>query len=329
VSKISISVRKGDALNVKCDVLILKYAQAVYGVDSAVASIFAGAGISMDNLWPKPDGFRLVLTKNTLPAERVLFIGVPELRQFDYAAIRLFAVRALTALAGELPDANHIVMTLHGVGFGLDESEAFRAELAGILDATESGDFPEGLQTITILERNAGRASRLDSVLQEILPNRLIETVDLQEHSPQSNARAALADVGSLEKRHVFAALPFDKAFDDRFHYGIHKGAESAGFLCERGDGTSFVGNVMDFVQQRIDSASFVIADLTGANANVYLEVGYAWGRGVPTILLATEASELKFDVQGHRCLIYESSIKRLEELLTRELKNLAINLGT
>jgi hypothetical protein len=50
-----------------------------------------------------------------------------------------------------------------------------------------------------------------------------------------------------------------------------------------------------------------VIADLTGANANVYLEVGYAWGKDRPTVLVAKKGNELKFDVSGQRCIVYKN----------------------
>jgi hypothetical protein len=64
------------------------------------------------------------------------------------------------------------------------------------------------------------------------------------------------------------------------------------------------------------------VADLTGANPNVYLEVGFAWGCGVPTVLLANNADELKFDTRGQRCLTY-TKIKDLEGKLALELKSL------
>jgi hypothetical protein len=122
--------------------------------------------------------------------------------------------------------------------------------------------------------------------------------------------------------------MPFAKEFDDRFHYGIQRAAETSGFLCERADLTSFLGDVLSWVRDRIASASFVVADLTTANPNVYLEVGYAWGCNVPTILLVSEAAELRFDARNQRCLVYEGSIRRLEELLTSELKALAARHG-
>ena len=79
----------------------------------------------------------------------------------------------------------------------------------------------------------------------------------------------------------------------------------------------------MTWLRDRIASAKLLVADLTGANPNVYLEVGYAWGCQIPTVLLVKDSTELKFDVRGHRCLVYKS-IAQLEESLKRELKNLS-----
>ena len=56
----------------------------------------------------------------------------------------------------------------------------------------------------------------------------------------------------------------------------------------------------------------------------MYLEVGYAWGRGVNTVLLVADGDELKFDVRTQRCLVFRS-IRHLEELLTTELKSLKV----
>jgi len=61
---------------------------------------------------------------------------------------------------------------------------------------------------------------------------------------------------------------------------------------------------------------------LTTANPNVFLEVGYAWGKGRPTILLVRDHDELPFDVRGQRCLVY-GKIRELEEALAKELKGL------
>ena len=117
--------------------------------------------------------------------------------------------------------------------------------------------------------------------------------------------------------------MPFASEFDDIFYYGIQGAVNEAGYLCERADLESFTGDVMEWVKKKIESADFVIADLTNANANVYLEVGYAWGRNIPSILLVQQSDDLKFDVRGQRCLVY-NRIQDLELKLTKELKSLA-----
>lgn len=117
--------------------------------------------------------------------------------------------------------------------------------------------------------------------------------------------------------------MHFAPEFDDAFHYGIYQPVNAAGCLCERADLATFTGDVIAWVKERIDSARLLVADLSTANPNVYLEVGYAWGRGVPAVLVARDTAELRFDVKGQRCLVYNNSIRQLEESLAKELKSL------
>ena len=69
----------------------------------------------------------------------------------------------------------------------------------------------------------------------------------------------------------------------------------------------------------RISTAEFVVAELTGARGNVYLEVGFAWGRNIPVVTLAREGEKLHFDVSTHRCIFYRTIgqlAKELEKLV-------------
>ena len=72
-----------------------------------------------------------------------------------------------------------------------------------------------------------------------------------------------------------------------------------ASFTPPSHDLSAFTGDVMTWVRERIKTSSFVLAELTGANPNVYLEVGFAWGCGIPTILLVKDSEKLKFDTRG------------------------------
>jgi hypothetical protein len=319
-----ILIDEGDALEVSADVLVLKYAQDLYGVDELVFNRLEAAGLQVQDRLPKPGGCSLIDTMGELRAPRVLFVGVMPLRAFDYEAIRTFAKRALGSLAEALPAASHVAFTVHGSGYGLDESEAFRSELAGLIDAFESRDCPNGLRRVTIIERDAGRVRRLRGQLSALLPAGSAAVTSPGQESRLSSQLEPLQTAGakSQAKAHVFVAMPFAPEFDDRFHYGIQQAVNSAGYLCERADLATFTGDVIAWVRGRIDSASLLVADLSTANPNVYLEVGYAWGKGIPTVLLSADAGDLRFDLKGQRCLMYKS-IRALEELLTRELRNL------
>lgn len=47
----------------------------------------------------------------------------------------------------------------------------------------------------------------------------------------------------------------------------------------------------------RLHRSSVVIADITGGRPNCFLELGYALGRGLPTMVTARERSNLPFDI--------------------------------
>ncbi len=84
-------------------------------------------------------------------------------------------------------------------------------------------------------------------------------------------------------------------------------------------DETHFTGDILDRITGGIAAASFVIADLTEGRPNVYLEVGYAWGRGVPVLFVAKKGEKLHFDVSTHRCIFYgrfTQFARDLEELI-------------
>jgi hypothetical protein len=109
--------------------------------------------------------------------------------------------------------------------------------------------------------------------------------------------------------------MPFTKELEDVYVFGIQGPVNAAGYLCERVDMVTFTGDIVERIKSRIGSASVVIADLTGANANVYLEVGYAWGKNRPTLLLLKKGDDLKFDVRGQRCIIYDNIVDLSKKL--------------
>lgn len=92
----------------------------------------------------------------------------------------------------------------------------------------------------------------------------------------------------------------------------------------DRAAGTSSAGTS---ATDAIDQADFVLADVTDSNANVLFELGYAYGRGKPTLLLLdrSRSPDLPFDVRDFRFLIYRAQdLPSLRVQLQHEVNQLA-----
>ncbi len=327
--QIKIEIQKENALTFETEVLVLKHADALFGVDRAIVNKIVNNYNKIYELLPEKGKHIILDSFGLIDAHKILFIGVGHLFNFRYKEIRDFARRSLNILATEAPHIKHIALTIHGVGYGLDETESFESEIAGLIDSIQNGHFPTNLEKVSIIEINAERVSRLNSILRRLLPKGEIIFDDkgfLTDIDDESSEIFREVGYTSNSKPNIFVAMPFDESMDDIYHYGIQGAVNKAGFLCERADLSSFTGDVMEWVKKRISQATFLIADLTNANPNVYLEVGYAWGLNKPTVLLVQNIDDLKFDIKGQRCLVYKK-ISELENKLCQELKNLkAIN---
>jgi len=312
-----ISVKCADIIDFSCDVLVLKFAQAFYGADALVANLLKSN--HLEDVAPRLNKFVLISSEEKLSAKNVLFVGVLPLYEFDYAQIREFTSYSMQILAKKMSDAKHVAMTIHGIGYGLDEKESFLAQIAGLFDALNTNTVPASLRRITIVERNYGRATRLKQILERHLPSEsFTKRENLMEQFAASPAISS-AGIQSNDKPHIFVAMPFSKEMEDVYRFGIQNPVNAAGFLCERVDMAIFIGDILTRIKSRIETSSLVIADLTGGNPNVYLEVGYAWGKERPTLLIAKSSDELKFDVKSQRCIIYEN-ISDLERKLQADL---------
>jgi hypothetical protein len=180
----------------------------------------------------------------------------------------------------------------------------------------EECDIPSSLRNVQNLD-----------IFEEGALNKLIVSL-------KAGAERKGIDIGLIKKRiieeekykakkpHLFIAMPFTKDMEDIFYYGIQRAVDANDYVCKRMDKEYFTGDIIEQIKNNIITSAAVIAELSNSNPNVYLEVGYAWGKEIPTILLIQDSKELSFDVRGQRCLIY-NTIKSLEDLLTKELEEL------
>lgn len=319
----NVQVTEGDITLAKVDVLALKYAEEHHGVDNLVHKRLLDAGVPDVDMRPARDSFSLVPARNAVGAYEVMFVATAGLPELGYADLRRLARAMLAYLRLARPNVRSVATTVHGPNFGLDEGEAFESMLAGFTDAVVERSVSPDLESILFVERNSARAEHLVKRLFELLPSGMIGTANATS-TTHVQERLRAAGYASPSKPHVFVAMPFAAEFQDVYDYAIQNAVRKSGLLCERVDVQSFTGDILARVQERIRSARFLIADLSTANPNVYLEVGYAWGCGVPCILLIRDTKELKFDVQGQRCISY-NRIKDLEEKLEAELSTLLV----
>jgi len=330
-TNIDFSLEFADVQEFKADILVLKYARSYHGVDAIIAKDLYETGGTELKISPEVGEYSLVKNFGLSKFDEILFIGVPHLSNFRYERIRAFTKKALEILYEKKSNVSHIAMTIHGAGYGLDENEAVISQFAGLFEALQSGKYPKYLEKVSIIENNHGRLSRIRMTIDQFLKNNKVVkrkndkwtySIQLDKLNMIESNEIVKELKKSETKRHIFVAMPFTDQMIDTFYYGIQAPINANGFLCERIDMDTFIGDILAKLKNEIESASAIIADLTLSNPNVYLEVGYAWGTGKPTVLVVKEGEKLKFDVRGQKCLHYKN-IKHLEEILTKEIKGL------
>lgn len=310
------AVEEGDVVEVPSDLLVLKYAQNFYGADAAVASRLISAHLCTDaDLRRTPGDFVVIESQGIIAPKRVLFLGTPPLRSFTYNEMEVFARRAIEKIVDLGLPAQLLTTTVHGTGYGLDGGEALQCLVRGFQEGLSKHKVTsiERITFLTLGEReermlNAGLGAIASTTAERSASDR----VRLRD-GPQEQPAP------TVSKRRVFVALPFSEEFHNVYEFGIYPAVRNCGFICERVDETHFTGDVLGRIRGGIEAADLVIADLTEGRPNVYLEVGYAWGRGIPVIFVAKRGEKLHFDVSTHRCIFYgkfSEFAKVLEELI-------------
>ncbi len=129
--------------------------------------------------------------------------------------------------------------------------------------------------------------------------------------------------VVSPEPPMAFVVMQFTKPYNELYSEIIKPICEEFGIKAIRADETFGTGIIITDIARQITDASFVVAEITPSNPNVYYEVGYSHALNKPTILIAEKGTELPFDVSPFRILFYENTIegkRRAEEGFRKHL---------
>jgi len=110
-----------------------------------------------------------------------------------------------------------------------------------------------------------------------------------------------------LDREKAFVAMPFSAASSEAVWLSIEAVCKEFGVKAVRTDRESKGENkvIMHDIWEKINESEFVIAMCTGANANVYYEIGIADTLGKPVFLCGENNDDFRFDVTGNQRTIY------------------------
>ena len=124
-----------------------------------------------------------------------------------------------------------------------------------------------------------------------------------------------------------FVIQPFDNGkYDSRYRDIIKPAIESCGFYAYRVDEDYSVEVPISAIESKIKEASFVIAEISTDNPNVWFEVGFALANSKLVILMCSDerTSGFPFDIRHRNILSYRTESisdfkecqKRLEDMI-------------
>lgn len=119
----------------------------------------------------------------------------------------------------------------------------------------------------------------------------------------------------------AFVLMPFSDEFDDIYKFGIKEPAKEVGIKAERVDEQLYSEGMLSRIYSQIDQADLLITDMTGRNPNVFYEVGYAHAKNKLCLHLTQDTTDIPFDLQHQRHIVYGGSIDSLREQLIDNLE--------
>lgn len=120
--------------------------------------------------------------------------------------------------------------------------------------------------------------------------------------SPRESAAIYRILDSAAERRRIFVLMPFARHFDATYAT-VKDTSGRCGWHCSRADDIQHTRDIIGVIWEEIERSEYVIADLTGENANVFYELGYAHAASKNTILLTQNLATLPFDL-SHRIVI-------------------------
>ena len=106
-----------------------------------------------------------------------------------------------------------------------------------------------------------------------------------------------------------FVVMPFADPIGGYYSMIYEPAIKKAGLSPVRADADIFgTGKIIDQIWQGINSATVLVAELTGRNPNVFYELGLAHALDKPVVLVCSNEADVPFDLQHIRVIYYDMS---------------------
>jgi hypothetical protein len=143
---------------------------------------------------------------------------------------------------------------------------------------------------------------------------------------------AALQGVGPISDQgpyRAFVVMPFGRRWSSRVHSFVRRAVDSfdGAVVAVRADEIADPGKITTQVIHELETCDFIIADITGSNANVAWELGYAYDHNKPCVILRRrrERNPAPFDIYDQRRTTYSNKPSTDDELRLIEMISRAI----
>jgi hypothetical protein len=245
----------------------------------------------------------------------------------------LITVAAATIAVHTLNDQPHLltmfivlfsaacIMVMAAITSSFDEVVDYLGRWIEGLFANELQDDKQQPEKLRI--RRWLGVSALDSVLRTIksAANTTRENIIFLGPERLNRPKAASEKDGSVS---CFLVMPFSTEWSESVTESLRKVCKRMNIHALRGDDIFRPTDILDDIWDGLTSADFVIAEITGKNANVFYELGMAHAIGKPVLILAQNVKEIPFDLKTRRILEYRSDQL---EIMEQELEKCIIEL--
>lgn len=127
-----------------------------------------------------------------------------------------------------------------------------------------------------------------------------------------------------VDNRLVFVLTPFNDNYRDSFIY-IREVCSRLNLKCIRGDEDYISNEIFPSIIKQILKSRLIIANITGRNPNVMYELGVAHALGKTTIIVAQDFTDIPFDLNNRRIILYKSE-NELQKKLEQSITDMLIN---